>query len=96
MTKKQAEGFYAVHKIDLFFRLDGLYVIRPYCVMILDERNAIASTGNDGLDNYKEAEQGTIRKDLQQTLRKNVVHGSDSPDRPALKWVISSTFETAD
>ena len=36
--------------------------------------------GEKVTDNYKEAKEGTIRRDYATDIEKNVVHGSDSPE----------------
>ncbi len=82
MTKKQAQGFYAVHKERPFFEsLTDFMCSGPAVVMVLEGTNVI-STYRDlmGATNYKEAKEGTIRKDFATDIEKNVVHGSDAPE----------------
>jgi nucleoside-diphosphate kinase len=38
-----------------------------------------------GATNYKEAEEGTIRKAFATDIEKNVVHGSDAPETAAFE-----------
>lgn len=82
MTKKQAEGFYAVHKERPFFAsLTDFMSSGPVVVMILEGGGVIARYRQlMGATNYKEAAEGTIRKDFATDIEKNVVHGSDSPE----------------
>jgi nucleoside-diphosphate kinase len=82
MTKKQAEGFYAVHKERPFFAsLTDFMSSGPAVVMILEGDGVIAKYRQlMGATNYKEAEEGTIRRDFATDIEKNVVHGSDSPE----------------
>ena len=82
MTKKQAQGFYAVHKERPFFdSLTDFMSSAPVVVMILEAENIISKYRNlMGATNYKEAEEGTIRKDFATDIEKNVVHGSDSQE----------------
>jgi nucleoside-diphosphate kinase len=82
MTKKQAEGFYAVHKERPFFAsLTGFMSSGPAVVMVLEADGVIAKYRQlMGATNYKEAEEGTIRRDFATDIEKNVVHGSDSPE----------------
>ncbi|MDL1964078.1 MAG: nucleoside-diphosphate kinase [Deltaproteobacteria bacterium] len=82
MTKKQAQGFYAVHKERPFFdSLTDFMSSGPVVVMILEAENVISKyRGLMGATNYKEAEEGTIRKDFATNIEKNVVHGSDSQE----------------
>jgi len=82
MTKKQAQGFYAVHKERPFFdSLTDFMSSGPVVVMVLEAENVISKyRGLMGATNYKEAEEGTIRKDFATDIEKNVVHGSDSQE----------------
>jgi nucleoside-diphosphate kinase len=85
LTKTQAEGFYAVHKERPFFNsLTDFMTSGPIVVMILEGEGVIA--GNRklmGATNFKEADEGTIRKDYATDIEKNVVHGSDAPETAA-------------
>jgi nucleoside-diphosphate kinase len=38
-----------------------------------------------GATNFKEAEEGTIRKEYATDIEKNVVHGSDAPETAAFE-----------
>ncbi|HPA15852.1 MAG TPA: nucleoside-diphosphate kinase [Desulfobacterales bacterium] len=99
MTKKQAEGFYAVHKNRPFFQgLTDFMSSGRIVVMILEGEDAIARYRKlMGSTNYKEAEQGTIRKDFATDIEKNVVHGSDSPESARFEMgYFFNSFETAD
>ena len=82
MTKKQAQGFYAVHKERPFFdSLTDFMSSGPVVVMVLEAENVITKYRKlMGATNYKEAEEGTIRKDFATDIEKNVVHGSDSQE----------------
>lgn len=87
MTKPQAEGFYAVHKERPFFgSLTDFMTSGPALVMILEGDNAIATWREMmGATNYKEAAEGTIRRDFATDIEKNVVHGSDAPETAAFE-----------
>jgi nucleoside-diphosphate kinase len=89
MTKPQAQGFYAVHKERPFFNsLTDFMTSGPVVVMILEGENAIARWREMmGATNYKDAAEGTIRREFATDIEKNVVHGSDAPETAA--------FETA-
>jgi nucleoside-diphosphate kinase len=80
MTKKQAQGFYAVHKERPFFdSLTDFMSSGPVVVIVLEGENVISKYRDlMGATNYKEAEEGTIRRDFATDIEKNVVHGSDS------------------
>ena len=82
MTKKQAQGFYAVHKERPFFEsLTDFMSSGPVVVMVLEAENVISKYRDlMGATNYKEAEEGTIRRDFATDIEKNVVHGSDSQE----------------
>jgi len=87
MTKAQAEGFYAVHKERPFFgSLTEFMTSGPVLVMILQGDNAIATWREMmGATNYKDAAEGTIRRDFATDIEKNVVHGSDAPETAAFE-----------
>ena len=89
MTRTQAEGFYAVHQSRPFFKsLTEFMTSGPVVVMILEGEDAISRWREMmGATNYKEAAEGTIRREFATDIEKNVVHGSDAPETAA--------FETA-
>jgi len=71
LSKKEAEGFYAVHRERPFFQsLTDFMSSGPIIVMVL-------------ATNYKEARPGTIRADFATDIEKNIVHGSDAPETAA-------------
>jgi nucleoside-diphosphate kinase len=85
MTKKEAEGFYAVHREKPFFEsLTDFMTSGPIVVMVLKGEGVIAKYRKlMGATNYKEADPGTIRADFATDIEKNVVHGSDAPETAA-------------
>jgi len=87
MTKAQAEGFYAVHRERPFFAsLTDFMSSGPAVVMVLEGENAIARYRElMGATNYKDAAEGTIRRDFATDIEKNVVHGSDAPETAAFE-----------
>jgi len=87
MTRKQAEGFYAVHRERPFFgSLTDFMASGPAVVMVLEGENAIARYRElMGATNYEEAAAGTIRRDFATDIEKNVVHGSDAPETAAFE-----------
>lgn len=87
MTRKQAEGFYAVHRERPFFgSLTEFMSSGPVVVMALEGENVIARNRKlMGATNYKEAEKGTIRADFASSIEKNIVHGSDAPETAAFE-----------
>ncbi len=85
MTKKMAEGFYAVHKDKPFFNdLTTFMSSGPSIVMILEKENAIADWRKlMGATNPVNAEEGTLRKEFGKNIDNNAVHGSDAPETAA-------------
>ena len=82
MTKKQAEGFYAVHRERPFFEsLTDFMSSGPAIVMVLEGDNAITRYRDlMGATDCREAAEGTIRKAFGTDIEQNVVHGSDAPE----------------
>jgi nucleoside-diphosphate kinase len=98
MTKSQAEGFYAVHKGKPFFdSLTDFMTSGPVVVMILEGEDIIAKYRKlMGATNYKDAAEGTIRKDFATDIEKNVVHGSDAVETSAFEiGYFFNSFEIA-
>jgi len=87
MSKKQAQGFYAVHKERPFFEsLTDFMCSGPAVVMVLTGESVISKNRElMGATNYKEAAEGTIRRDFATDIEKNVVHGSDSSESAAFE-----------
>ena len=87
MSKRQAEGFYAVHKERPFFgSLTDYMSSGPCLVMVLEGEGAIAKNRElMGATNPDDADEGTIRKDFATSLEANTVHGSDAPDTAAFE-----------
>jgi nucleoside-diphosphate kinase len=82
LSRKQAEGFYAVHKDRPFFSsLTNFMSSGPCVVILLEGENAINKLREImGATNPEEALKGTIRRDYASNIEQNVVHGSDSPE----------------
>lgn len=87
MTKKQAEGFYAVHSDKPFFdSLTDFMCSGPVVVSVLEGENAISSYREVmGATNPANADEGTIRKSFALDIEKNSVHGSDAPETAAVE-----------
>ncbi len=87
MSKKQAKGFYAAHRGRSYFEgLTDFMSSGSSIVMVLEGENVIARYREMmGATNYEEAAEGTIRRDFATDGRKNVVHGSDSPETAAFE-----------
>ena len=82
LTRKEAEGFYAVHKERPFFKdLVDFMISGPVLISVLEGKGAIAKNRDlMGATNPKEAKAGTIRADFAESIDANAVHGSDSPE----------------
>ena len=87
LSKRQAEGFYAVHQGKPFFEsLTNFMSSGPAVAMVLEGEDIIARYRElMGATNYKEAAEGTIRKAFATDIEKNVVHGSDAPETAAFE-----------
>jgi nucleoside-diphosphate kinase len=81
-TKAQAEKFYEVHKARPFYGdLVKFMTSGPIVVQILEGENAVKKYRDVmGATDPAKAEAGTIRKELAESIERNSVHGSDSPD----------------
>ncbi len=87
ISKKQAEGFYAVHAGKPFFdSLTDFMSSGPLFLMVLEKENAIAEFRKlMGATNPAHAEEGTIRKKFAGSLSENAIHGSDAEDTAAFE-----------
>ena len=82
LSRKEAEGFYAVHRERPFFKpLVEFMVSGPVMIQVLEGEGAIAKNRElMGATNPKDAAPGTIRADFAQSIDANAVHGSDAPE----------------
>lgn len=82
LPKEKAQEFYAIHKDRPFFAdLTEFVSSGPIIAMVLEGDNAIAKNREMmGATDLKKAAPGTIRADFAQSVTKNAVHGSDSPE----------------
>lgn len=80
LSKREAEGFYIVHKERPFFgELVDFMSSGPVVLMVLEGENAVSKNRNImGATNPADAEPGTIRKEFALSIGQNTVHGSDS------------------
>jgi len=87
MTKEQAEGFYAVHKERPFFgELVEFMMSGPVVVQVLEGEDAVLRNRKImGATNPADADEGTIRKELAESIEANTVHGSDSDENAAIE-----------
>ncbi|HET6804349.1 nucleoside-diphosphate kinase [Frateuria sp. MAH-13] len=82
LSRKEAEGFYAVHKERPFFNaLVEFMISGPVMIQVLQGENAIAKNRElMGATNPKDAAPGTIRADFADSIDANAVHGSDAAE----------------
>ena len=87
MSRREAEGFYAVHSERPFFgELVETMTSGPTIVQVLEGEGAIAKNREImGATNPANAAAGTIRKDFAESIEANSVHGSDSPENAAIE-----------
>ena len=82
MSKSDAKGFYKVHEGKPFYEsVTDFMSSGPCVVMALEGEDAIERYRKImGATNFKDAEEGTIRREFATDIEKNVVHGSDSQE----------------
>jgi nucleoside-diphosphate kinase len=87
LNRKDAEGFYAVHRERPFFgELVEFMTSGPVVVMVLEGEDVIArNRALMGATDPKKADPGTIRADFADSIGENIVHGSDAPDTAAFE-----------
>jgi nucleoside-diphosphate kinase len=87
LTKAQAEGFYAVHRERGFFgELVAFMISGPVVVQVLEGEDAVpAYRAIMGATNPANADAGTIRKELAESIEANTVHGSDSDENAGIE-----------
>jgi len=87
MDKKEAEGFYAVHRGKTFFEsLTAFMSSGPSVVMVLEGEGAISKTRElMGATDPKQAKEGTLRRQFAANVERNIVHGSDAPETAAFE-----------
>ena len=87
MTEAQAQEFYSVHKERPFYgELVSFMISGPVVVQVLEGTDAVVTyRGVMGATNPADAEEGTIRKALAESIEANSVHGSDSDENAAIE-----------
>jgi nucleoside-diphosphate kinase len=82
LTRKEAEGFYDVHRARPFFKdLVNFMISGPVMIQVLEGENAILKNRElMGATDPKKADKGTIRADFADSIDANAVHGSDSAE----------------
>jgi nucleoside-diphosphate kinase len=87
LSKREAEGFYAVHRDKPFFSgLTDFMSSGPAVVMVLEGADAIQRWREVmGVTDPAKAAQGTLRKDFGTSIERNATHGSDASDTAAFE-----------
>jgi len=87
LTKKEAEGFYAVHRERPFFGgLTDFMSSGPCVLMALEAPDAIRKWRTlMGATDPGKADAGTLRKDFGSSIERNATHGSDAPETAAFE-----------
>ena len=87
LTKREAEGFYAVHRSRPFFdSLTTFMSSRCALVLVLEAENVIARLREVmGSTDPANAAPGTIRKLYASSIERNCVHGSDAAETAAFE-----------
>ena len=87
LTKKEAEGFYGVHRGKPFF--DGLTDFMssgPVVLMVLESSGAIKEWRDlMGATDPAKAAEGTLRREFGVSIGSNATHGSDAPETAAFE-----------
>ena len=85
LSKKDAEGFYAVHRARPFFgSLTEFMSSGPAVVLVLEAPEAIKKWRTlMGATDPAKADAGTLRKEFAQSIERNATHGSDAPETAA-------------
>jgi nucleoside-diphosphate kinase len=87
LTRREAEGFYAVHRERPFFTsLTEFMSSGPCIVMALEAPDAIRKwRALMGATDPAKAEAGTLRKEFGTSIEHNATHGSDAPETAAFE-----------
>jgi len=96
LSTAMAEGFYAVHRERPFYQdLVAYMTSGPVWVLALERENAVKHLrAVMGATDPLQADEGTIRKLYGESIERNAIHGSDSPENAAIE--LAFFFPTAD
>ena len=86
-SRKQAEGFYEVHRGKPFYEgLTEFMSSGPCVVMVLEKEGAVKAWRDlMGATDPAKADDGTIRKEFGGSVGENATHGSDSDENAAIE-----------
>ena len=87
LTTEQARAFYAVHKERPFYNDLVTYMTSgPVWPLALERDDAVVHLRQVmGATNPAEADAGTIRHLYGESIERNAIHGSDSPENAAIE-----------
>jgi nucleoside-diphosphate kinase len=87
LTKREAEGFYAVHRERPFFGgLTDFMSSGPCVLLALEAPDAIKNwRALMGATDPAKADAATLRKDFGSSIERNATHGSDAPETAAFE-----------
>ena len=87
LTKREAEGFYAVHRERPFFGgLTDFMSSGPCVLLALEAPDAIKKWRTlMGATDPAKADAATLRKDFGSSIERNATHGSDAPETAAFE-----------
>ena len=87
MSRKEAEGFYAVHRERPFFAGLTEFMSSAPCVVMALENDGAVKAWRDlmGATDPAKADEGTLRKEFGGSVGENAVHGSDSDENAAIE-----------
>jgi len=87
LSKREAEGFYAVHRERPFFpSLTAFMSSGPAIVLALEAVDAIKKWRTlMGATDPAKADAGTLRKEFGRSIENNATHGSDAPETAAFE-----------
>jgi nucleoside-diphosphate kinase len=87
LSKREAEGFYAVHRARPFFgSLTDFMSSGPCIVLCLEAEDAIRKWRTlMGATDPAKADAGTLRKEFGTSIETNATHGSDAPETAAFE-----------
>jgi nucleoside-diphosphate kinase len=87
MTRREAEGFYAVHRERPFFGELTEFMSGGPCVVMALEKDGAVRAWRDlmGATDPAKADEGTLRKEFGASMGENAVHGSDSEENARLE-----------
>ena len=87
MTRREAEGFYEVHRERPFYGELTEFMSSGPCVVMALEKDGAVRAWRDlmGATDPAKADEGTLRKEFGASMGENAVHGSDSEENARIE-----------